>query len=344
MKSKFLQKNLLKTLGQIIIVVLIGILGLYLVLRPEKGVKTQTLEIKTVSSVIQADGMVVAQNQAVLHFQTGGKLVYLSGKVGDSVYQGQIIASLDKANLQANLRQAEQDYNAAQAVVQKVYNQTGRVPDLTFDQNVTQTAAEATQNKAYDNVVKSKQAIVDADLVSPLNGIITGEDVDTVNSNVTSLTSFTVSDPSSLVFRADVLETDIDFVSVGSSVSIKVGNNKTFLGTVNKIYPDKVTLANGQKVYQVDIESDAILRNGVLGQSGTALIQSNVQNKVQLVPTWTVLSSNYLWVLSNNKAVLRNVKVGKTHGDMIEILGGLKENDRVITNPEGIVADKYSIL
>ncbi len=346
MKNKIFQKRTLSFLLTIVgisIVIIIVLLG---VLKTSSAIKTETMALKSASSDIQADGQIVPQNQATMHFQTGGKLVYLPVKVGDTVKQGQIIASLDTAKLEANLRQALQDFNAAQAVVQQVYDQTGRVSNLTFAQNVTQTAAEATQNKAYDAVVKARQDIADAALVSPIDGIITHEDVTTINTNVTSATEFTVSDLSSLVFRANVLENDIDFVSVGSTVAINLGsgNKKQILGTVNKIYPDKITLPSSQKAYQVDITSTEIGKSGVMGQSGTALIQSNMQNTAKLVPTWTVLNHDSVWVLANGKVILRHITVGKIHGDTTEVLNGLEPNDFVITNPEAIVAEKYQIL
>lgn len=339
-------KTNLITFGKVILASVVIIAGILIVFRANSKISAEALEIKSVASTIQGDGAVTAQNQATLHFQTAGKLVYLPFKVGDQVYQGQIIAQLDTAKLQATLRQAMQDFTAAQAVLQKYYD--GRDPNAveSFDDKIKRTAIDAAQNKAYDSIVKARQDISDASLVSPINGVITQEDVSITNVNITTITGFTVSDPSILVFRANLAENDIDFVSVGNSATVNLGSGsvKQIVGTVSKIYPDKITLSSGQRAYQVEIQSIQAGQFNLISQSGTALIQSNSNANVKLVPTWTVLNHDSIWVLVENKPVLRHVSVGKTHGDVTEILSGLTADDKVITNPQSIAARKYTIL
>ncbi len=349
---------------------MIVIIGLFAIFKANSPVKTEALEVKSIAEYLQADGAVTPQNQATLHFQTGGKLVYFPFKEGDSVYQGQTIASLDTFTLQKQLQLTANSYeiakNAANQILQ--YQQAGvlegqqRVSlDTTSKQgysaisetdviynNIKRIVDNAflSQNSAQINVDLANYAITLASITSPINGIITHMDVTTPYVNVTSATSFIVADPDSLVFRANVSENDIDFISVGNSVTIRLnsGNGKSISGTVSKIYPDKVTLVTGQRIYQVDIEAAQAGSLSVMGQSGTVLIQSNSQNNVKLIPTWTVLNHDSVWVFANGKPVLRNVSVGKTHGDLTEILSGLEINDRVITNPESIAAAKYKIL
>ena len=79
------------------------------------------------------------------------------------------------------------------------------------------------------------------------------------------------------------------------------------------------------------------------GQSGTVLIKSNFNQKVILVPSWTVLSDSNIWVSSNGKTVLKRVNVGDTINGQTEVLSGLDDTDKVITNPESIISKLYSI-
>ncbi len=370
MKNRLFQKRTLISLGVIVLVSFIVIIGLLTVLKANPTVKTEAAEIKSVASVIQADGSITPQSQAALHFQTGGKLTYLPFKEGDSIKQGQTIASLDTYTLQRQLTTALNTYRSTRDTFDQTQqnNQTGVLQgqqryslevlnkvsksgqdEVDIINDMAKRIVDQNQGNLDNSVIQvelSNYALQLASITSPLSGIITHMDVTTSQVNVTPTTSFIVVDPSTLVFRANILENDIDFVTEGSTVTIKIGsgNGKPILGTVSKIYPDKITLTTGQKAYQVDIESAEITKSGVMGQSGTALIQSNAHSTAKLVPTWTVLNHDSLWVLANSKPVIRSVKVGKTHGDMIEILDGLEENDQVITNPESIAAGKYQIL
>jgi len=370
MKNKIFKKSTLFALGKIILASFVIIVGLFVFLRANSTIKTEALEIKSVASVIQADGAVTAQNQATLHFQTGGKLTYLPFKEGDKVYQGQTIASLDTYAIQRQLTASLNTYRSTRDTFDQTQenNQTGVLRgqqkyslDVTNkigaggqdEENIINDMAarildqnQATLDNSVIQVELANYALSLATLTSPINGIITHMDVTTPLVSVTPVTSFVVADPSSLVFRVNVSENDIDFISVGNAATIKLGsgNGKSITGTVGKIYPDKVTLPTGQKIYSVDIETAKENQLSVMGQSGTALIQSNSQKDVKLVPTWTVLNHEAVWVLAASKPVLRNVTVGKIHGNMTEILDGLESNDQIITNPESIAAGKYKIL
>ncbi len=356
-------------LGIAVLAVLLTHIVFALSQKANESLTTTTIATKTVGATIVGDGTIHSANEATLHFQTGGKLIFLPFKEGDRVVQGQSIAQLDTYALQRQLSQALNAYqttrdtfdqtkeNNTNGVLQNsqksnlnIYNQssiggdaqTNAINDAVkriVDQN------QANLDNSVINVELATYALQLATLTSPFNGIITHEDVTTPNVNVSPVTSFSVADPSSLVFRATVAAGDIDFISEGSTATVHVaGNNQPFFGTVTKIYPQKMTLPSGQDVYQVDITSDGLTTATHLGQSGNVLIQSNVKKEVTLVPTWTILGHTSLWVIEGNKPVLKNVVLGKNHGDMTEIVSGLTPQDTVIVNPKGIAAKNYIAL
>src|SRR6185437_7097355 len=104
---------------------------------------------------------------------------------------------------------------------------------------------------------------------------------------------------------------------MNASILLDRGKNK-INGTIVKISPAAVVnqssggtvqLLSGEVTYQVDIQADEITSNAKLDQSGTAIIMTNAEN-VTLIPAWTVLSGKYVWVINNNKPVLRSITVG----------------------------------
>jgi hypothetical protein len=114
-------------------------------------------------------------------------------------------------------------------------------------------------------------------------------------------------------------------------------------GTVVKIFPSKIILPSGQAAYQVDISSEELMKKAKLDMSGRAIIYTNSEN-IALVPAWTVLSGKYIWIDNNGKPDLRKVTVGKIHGNEIEIISGLSENDKIIVDPKYIPSQKYQLL
>ena len=328
-----------------------------------------TVAVKDVSQQIEASGSVHSQQEAVLHFQTGGKLVYLPFRQGDVVEQGQTIAQLDSYALQKELaaalntyRSTRDTYDQTQANSQngvlfgqqryniEVFNKSG-ITTGDAENNIINSMIQriidqnqANLDNAVINVELANDALQLATLTAPFSGVITHEDVTTPNVNVTPVTSFSIADPTEKVFRADVAASDIDFVSIGATATVKLdGQNKVFTGHVIAIYPQKQTLPTGEQVYETDIQVDG-LNNFAFGQNGSALITSNATTKAYMVPTWTIVGHTKIWVWDGKQMVLRSVQMGATHGDMTEITKGLLPTDRIVTTPKSIAKEKYQLL
>jgi multidrug efflux system membrane fusion protein len=360
---KKLNKYLILAIFVIIFVAVIGAVNFW----PKPAFSNaETLSVTSVNREIMADGTVQSNNQATLHFQIGGKMIYLPFKEGDKIYQGQVIAQLDSYALQKQIQIAANTYQTAQNSTDQTQenNQAGVLEGqqrLSLDTSNKQGYAAIPENNViYDNVKKlvdnsnlaknSAQLNVDlanyalslASLTSPVNGIITHLDVNTNNTNITPATSFIVADPNDLVFKANVPETSINYISEGASVKIKI-NGKETTGTVSKIYPTRIITSTGEGAYVVDVTSPD-LTNLKMGQVGTAMINSNLGEQSILVPSWSVLNNKYIWVMDNGVPTLKEVQVGKLFGKQMEIINGLNSSDKIILNPKQVIINKYKII
>lgn len=367
--KKVFNKQTLRYIVITIFMVAIGIFAVTFFASAASPQKTETVDVNSVSQQILATGSIAAQNQAVLNFQIGGKLIYVPFKEGDQVYQGQTIAQLDPSDLQRKLQlslntyqstrdtfdqsqdnnqtgvlQGAQKYNldvqnkvgvSGQSETDIINNMVKRI----LDQN------QANLNIAVLNVELANSALQLANLISPIDGIILREDVTTAGVNIAPTASFVVADPKSIVFSANVRQQDVDFISLGNAVTVSLDAMKgqVMQGVVDKIYPQKTTLSNGDQVYRVDIKIDNLPASVKFGQSGTVLIKSNFNQKVILVPSWTVLSDSNIWVSDNGKPVLKKINAGNTVNGQTEVLSGLNDSDKVITNPESVISKQYLI-
>ena len=361
-------RNNLIFLASIILVSIVLILVINVVFGQRQNYSADSITIKDVASDILADGTIASQNEANLHFQIGGKLTYLSAKEGDSVIQGQSIANLDTYALQRQLTAALNTYRSTRDTFDQVGANTTNgvaVGQQRFSLEMTTKAGLGGQNEidvindTVKRIVDQNQANLDnsvinvelanyalslSSLTAPFNGIVVHEDVKNAGINITPATSFMVVDPNALVFRAHVNEQDIDYVEVGSQAKVDVdGTSQAYSGVISKIYPEKIVLPTGQKVYSVDITlSDT--KGLRYAQTGSVKIASNTSIDTKLVPRWTVLNGQEIWVREGSLIVLKTVTTGKTHGDFIEITSGLTDNDKIIVNPQSVIQDKYQII
>jgi len=368
--KKLFNKQTLRYIVVTIFVVIIGIFAVTFLAHAVSSPKTETVDVNPISQQILATGSIAAQTQAVLNFQMGGKLIYLPFKEGDVISQGQTVAQLDTYALQKQLQIVANTYQASQNTTSQVQeNQNAGVLEgqqrTTLDQTNKQGYSVVPETQVIYDAVKrlvenanlaqnSAQLSVDlanyslqlATLTSPINGIVLHEDVNTTGVNITPATSFVVADPTSMVFSANVRQQEIAFIGVGNPVTVSLDaiSGQTLQGVVDKIYPQKTTLANGDQVYRVDIKINNLPSSVKLGQSGTVLIKSNFNQPIMLVPSWTVLSDSHVWVLENGKPILKKVTTGDTINGQTEVMSGLLDTDKVITNPQSIISKQYSII
>ena len=317
-----------------------------------------------------AEGQIRSQNEAVLHFQIGGKVVYLPFKEGEAINQGQTIASLDSYVTQKQLASTLNTYRTtrnafdqtkdniqdnvskAQQVLPYDYYAKAGIGPLDIKENAMNDAIKRIldQNQAnLDNSViqveLANYAFTLSTLTSPIDGVLIHQDITTPQVMVTPQNTFTVIDPEALVFKANVSENDINFVEEGAQATIQLNNTgKKISGTVLKIYPDKITLPTGENVYQVDIGGTEITQFAKYKQGGMVLIKNKYNTSVVFVPSWLVLSKQYIWVIENNKPILKTIQIGETIGGNTEVIEGLKDIDKVITNPTTLINSNYPLL
>lgn len=326
---------------------------------------TTTKSVRFINSTVTADGSMTAQSQANLHFQISGKLVRLPFKKGDTVKAGQTIASLDSYTIQKQLQAALNTYRSARDSFDQVNDNSHngvQKAQLTNPYDYYAKAGmgldmkENAINDAIKRIVDQNQANLDNSVINvqlanyafqlstittPIDGILLNEDVTVSGLNITPNTNFTVADLSTTVFRANIPVNNINYITLGATAEIAIdGRQDRIQGIVVDIYPAKVTLPNGQSVYQVDIQSDELVKLTKLDQTGTAMIKTNSEN-VALVPAWTVLGGKHIWIENNGRPELKDVKVGKIYGQEIEIKEGLTSEDKIIIDPKLIKSSSY---
>lgn len=364
-----------KNLSFVIVVIVLSVLFVFIFLQivnttKKYSPKTETLSLKKVASEIMADGQIRSQNEALLHFSITGKVVYLPFKEGDIIKQGQTIASLDSYTTQKQLASTLNTYRTtrntfdqtkdniqdnvqkAQMLLPYDYYAKAGIGGLDTKENAMNDAVKRIldQNQAnLDNSViqveLTNYAFTLSTLTSPINGVLIHQDVSTPQVMITPQNTFTVIDPDAFIFRANVSENDINFIQEGDAATIQLnGNDNKINCTILKIYPDKISLPTGENVYQIDIGGAEIGAAGKYKQGGVVLIKNKYDTSVILVPSWLILSKQHIWILENEKIILKTIKTGETVGGNTEVLDGLSDLDKVISNPATLIKNKYPLL
>lgn len=104
-----------------------------------------------------------------LRFASSGKIVNVGKHTGDTVKKGNLVASLDRKILQAQLDKQLADYEKTRADFDSF---AAKYPDPQGEDKFTKAGKQAALNSSVKDVELSKALLDQCDLFSPVNGII----------------------------------------------------------------------------------------------------------------------------------------------------------------------------
>jgi multidrug efflux pump subunit AcrA (membrane-fusion protein) len=119
----------------------------------------------TLRQTVSSTGTIEPAQQANLNFATSGQVTSVTATVGQKVKVGQVLATVNSASLAANVAQAEATESSDAAKLSSDEATSGvTTAQLTADKT-TVTAAE-------NQVTDAEQALAEAKLISPINGVV----------------------------------------------------------------------------------------------------------------------------------------------------------------------------
>ena len=328
-------------------------------------------------TVLNASGYVVAQRKAAVSSKSTGRLDFLGVEEGSRVKKGQILASLENKDLIAARNQARAHVNetqaglvSAQAELTDAELQYQRMKTLVRQDLVSRQdydVAEARYKKAQAGVANAQAAIHTAQaglaeaqaaleysyIRSPFDGVVTtkfadvGEVVAPFGAAANARAAVvTLADMNSLMVEADVAESNLDKVYQGQpcEISLDAIPDRRFPGEVHMIVPTadraKATVLTKVKFLETD---DRILPEMSAKVAFLSRPLGAGENQPRLAVSKNALVNRkdrtVAFIVEKGQVKETPVKVGPPLGDLVEVLGGLKEGDRVVVNPPASLGD-----
>jgi len=296
----------------------------------EQGIRpgmvgTASLEVPGLSYLVQGTGSVKNEVTEV-RAQLAATVDHLAVKEGTRVAAGDLIAKLTSDNLMIQLKQAENDVKTQEQ------NLTNLVDPAQDPSGQLQTL----RNKVQQAQITLGSRQVDTDdlqVKAPVDGQISAL-TPRVGDRVTANQSlFRVADYGAMQLTISVDELDVAKVKLGQKAQITLDAlpGKPYTGTVSKINPEgifKNDIANFEVT--VAIESPQGL---MAGMNATVSIAVDSRQNVLWVPSQAVTvrqGKAFVQVLEAGKPVQKEVQAGLRAAQQMEIIGGLKEGDKVI--------------
>ena len=348
-----------------IVVLLLIAIGLAVKRWLDPGVEVQ-LATATLTSpsqanaVLTASGYVVARRKAAVASKGTGTLIYLAVEEGDRVKKGQVIARLDDSDVMATLRRMRENLRVAEADLEDAQKHYQRMQAVIGKRAVSQAdydAAEARYKRVVSTIEAAKYAVREAEvavqntrIIAPFDGTVLKKNAD-VGEIVAPLAGaasskaavVTIADMSSLEVDADVSEANIPRVAAEQNCEITLDAypQHRYPGYVSNIVPTadraKATVMVKIKFKQYD---QRVLPE--MGAKVTFLAQGTSADATTVKPLLTVPAAAVMerdgrpvvFEIKEDRAVEVPVTTGRRLGSAIEITGGLKAGDRVISKAD----------
>lgn len=308
-----------------------------------KPAQLQFAQVKRqdIQSQISASGILSGKNMANLRFKMGGKMVYLAVQPGDTVKKGQVIATLDNQELSIALQQAQNNRRNTQAQVDNIHDQVqGKTTTQTFADIALRTNAEVANDNAWDNLRAAQRAFQDTVIISPISGVVVGQDNIAQGQNVAPSDLIAqIVDFSQKDFSADVDESDIGKVALGqiAQVTLNAYGDKIFNGKVVEIFPQAKTSSSGATTVTVKIELTDPAIHPIYGLNGQANIVVLGKQNVLTILQEAIVGENEVYIKnSHGKIERRTIELGIKSDIDAEVTLGLAEGDTIVLNPQAV--------
>jgi membrane fusion protein, multidrug efflux system len=307
------------------------------------AVMVEELSLRPIDEYITVSGKLEGITDITMSSETAGRVLALYKKLGDRVGKGERIGMVENSAMQIRLEQAESAILSAQAAfenaqknlnyAQESYNRK-LISEAEYNSAVSAfKGAKAGLEGARAGKESARQAVDSSYLSAPASGIISNMSVAVgqfINMGVPLLS---ITDASTLILKTGVGESLIGKIKTGQAVIVSYpGLSETFSAKVRGF---GIRPAMGSSAYPIEIQIPGTSKL-LPGMVVKAKILSNRFEDLLYTPITNIMKEfgkNYIFVIdANNKAVKKEIQLGRIIGENVEILSGAEVGDRIVTS------------
>lgn len=269
----------------------IGIIELGSASPDVSGVEQVSGETETISF----DGIIKPKKSADLGFQTGGKIDELPFLVGDSVKEGDKLASLDRQSAWAQYNQAVAVKNAAEFKLEEL-EKSLKEEKITLeklrhsgskDKKIQKAKIDGVEASidAQEEIIKETQAgisiasanLSNTSIEAPFDGVITSQNAETGETIAPNMPIITLESKNSFEIDGYLSQVQLGKIKVGDKAEVKLvafDDASILYAHVLSIDPAE-TIVNNTSAYRVILDFDGSTENVKSGLDANIKIVNN---------------------------------------------------------------------
>ena len=268
--------------------------------------------------------------------QQGGRIRKINVEVGDYVSKGQILAEMDRLQLDQLALQIQND-DAEYARIKSLYEEGG----LSRSDFEAAELGYKVRKSNYQNVEENTI------LRSPVTGYVTARNFDVGDMFAMSAPLFTVQQVVPVKLLVGISESEYTKVKKGDTVTLTVDAipGRTFRGKIDRLYPVIDAATHTFKAEVVVDNQNKVLRPGMYARVTVNFgSRSSVVVPDQALVKQEGTGTRFIFVLQEDGTVkYLPVKTGRHMGTEYEILEGLQDGWKVVVKGQAALRDGVKV-
>ncbi|MBD3222839.1 efflux RND transporter periplasmic adaptor subunit [bacterium] len=309
-----------------------------------KEVRVELVEAArtVVPRTVMATGTIEAENSVEVSTRLMGHVKEVLVREGQRVEAGEVLVRIDETDMLARKRQVEAALAEAQAVLDNAETNFERFRRLYADNSISKSRlddARTGRDRALAGVQQAQARLAEVEvqldylrIEAPTDGTVTRRLVDPGDMANPGAPLVMLEEVGVMKVRAGLAESDVDLVDVGAEVKVKVTSldQATYTVPIARIIPTASGMSRTFDLQAYLPNDDGRLKSGMfarvevpVGSREAVLVPAEaLHERGQLTGVWIVDDSG--------TAHLRWIRVGRTHGDEVEVISGLQGGERVV--------------
>lgn len=309
----------------------------------EVAVETALPQRITLQPELIFSGSLDPEWQAEVAPKVDGRVEKVFVKEGDKVTKGQVLATLEQVDTDAEVLKARGEYIEAKTNLRKASRdleryeklfQAGAVSEQTVDDyRFAKENAEAQLDAALGNLRGKESSLSGTNIVAPADGIVAKRYFQEGYYAKAGTPLFAIADISTLKTVINIPEGQIAGVAVGNKANIVLHafNNREIIGEITSIAPVADLPAHTFST-EVSVENPEGLRAGVFA---TVKLVAEPRDNVLTIPVHAIVmrdDQKTVYVVdAENKVSRRVLAIGYTNEEVAEVTGGLTDKEVIVT-------------
>ena len=303
-------------------------------------VQARQAERGDISEYFETTTRVLAERRVEVLAEGVGQCISVSVEEGDAVKKGQVLAELDRKEMEAALAQARVNVQQTKYQMQKAKEQFEKGILSSFEAENAKFMFE--QAEAALNVQDVR--IQNQTITAPIDGVVTKRTLQAGQMVAAGVPAFSIVDPASYILPINPPEKELPGLHIGQEAKVTIDANEghDFTATVRRINPAVDPVSGTVKVTLDFADADrALLREAAFAR--VRLVMATRPNAI-LVPKDVIIEENarrYLMVVRETgkgedgepKYIADRVEIqtGLEDKDRMEVTSGIEENTLFVT-------------